>query len=944
VLQPRRLLTLACSETSLQWRHNHLRRSLLPRAGANPVLAELPARHVSPLMAAMFPHPAEVSARSPSPLWCGGVLPLGSCSQRTGTGAGTRRGAPGGSRKGSHMSKRLSAILCALACAAVCATAHAQCTDVDGDGYFYEPGCGNALDCNDATVSSYPGAPEICDGYDNNCDGEIDDGALCQRSCSTPTIIVDGARVSNAPQNSSGARLAWTGASFGVTWHDYRETSWAEIFFRSIDGRGTPLTAETRISEDPSGSFGPDIVWTGSEFAIVWWDNRNESTTGTHLYLARVNEVGQKLGPDVQLTDAPYTQFLPVIVWTGQDFGVAWVDGRVVGGGLQIYFARFNSSGVKLGSDIAITSGPNSSDRPSLVWTGNEFGITWQREQVGQFDIYFARLDRNGQRIGSDTRVTDDPANSYAPSLAWMGSGYGVAWSDTRDGLSQIYFASLTPLGEKNGPGGRVTYAPGVSVSPSLIWTGAELGLSWDNTQSGIDEVHFARLDPTGSRLGADVRISSDPARSAFDGGFAWNGAEFGFVWEDNRNPGNMEIYFGSLGCCDDSDGDGYHVCRGDCDDSRAAVHPGAIEVCNSIDDNCDNQIDEDALGVDTDSDGVRNACDNCPSVYNATQLDSDHDGRGNVCDNCPSASNPGQGDIDGDGRGDACDTCTDVDGDGFGNPGFPPNTCLLDNCPTVPNPSQVDADTDSIGDACDACPGDPGNDADQDGRCGDADNCPTVANPDQRDFDGDGRGDACDNCPQDANSTQQDMDSDGAGDSCDNCASRTNPSQTDLDGDGHGDECDNCPNDANPGQEDGDLDGVGDGCDNCLFDYNPSQADLDADLEGDLCDLDDGVILQFRTDPNYIEWQAEQGPTSWNVYEGDLDVLKATGAYTQLPGSNPLAERHCGVSASFLEDFDGPPQRGVSFSLVTAVVSGIEGSLGQNSAGNERANSIPCP
>jgi hypothetical protein len=82
---------------------------------------------------------------------------------------------------------------------------------------------------------------------------------------------------------------------------------------------------------------------------------------------------------------------------------------------------------------------------------------------------------------------------------------------------------------------------------------------------------------------------------------------------KDNNCDGVVDENLAAVVLCEDKDGDGHGIqgaathtgctpnlkgfgaCDGDCNDNDATVHPGATEVCNNKDDNCDGKIDEDA-------------------------------------------------------------------------------------------------------------------------------------------------------------------------------------------------------------------------------------------------------------------------------------------------------------------------------------------------------------
>jgi Putative metal-binding motif len=141
-----------------------------------------------------------------------------------------------------------------------------------------------------------------------------------------------------------------------------------------------------------------------------------------------------------------------------------------------------------------------------------------------------------------------------------------------------------------------------------------------------------------------------------------------------------------------DFDGDGAYSYE-DCNDEDNSIYPGALEVCDGKDNNCDGTTDEGLVivryYVDADGDGFGTAnpavtaVDTClslaPTGYTSNNLDCD-DQDANINPNIPETCDG----IDNNCNGSTDDGLTfitifrDVDGDGFGNLDSIINTCIL--------------------------------------------------------------------------------------------------------------------------------------------------------------------------------------------------------------------------------------------------------------------------
>ncbi|MDQ2936302.1 MAG: DNA/RNA non-specific endonuclease, partial [Acidobacteriota bacterium] len=225
-----------------------------------------------------------------------------------------------------------------------------------------------------------------------------------------------------------------------------------------------------------------------------------------------------------------------------------------------------------------------------------------------------------------------------------------------------------------------------------------------------------------------------------------------------------------STAACSSTAPAGYVADHTDCDDTHSSVHPGALEVCDGLDNDCDGQIDEGVTTTfyrDADGDSYGNAAlttQACgpPSGYVANNTDCNdsngavHPGAVEVCDgidnNCDGRIDEGFADTDHDGQADCVDNDDDNDGDPDATDCAPLNPAINhsavevcdgidNNCDGRIDEGFADTDHDGRADCVDA-------DDDNDGVPDAADNCPLIANSDQRDTDHDGIGDECDATP----------------------------------------------------------------------------------------------------------------------------------------------------------------------------------------------------
>ncbi|MBW2261294.1 MAG: hypothetical protein JRG91_04905 [Deltaproteobacteria bacterium] len=197
------------------------------------------------------------------------------------------------------------------------------------------------------------------------------------------TGVASGTYTCNSPD------LVWTGSEFGVAWNDGRLAT-HEIFLARLDADGTEIGSERNITAD-DGQYSAivSLAWTGSEFGFAWQDRRHGDY---EIYFDRATPTGTIIGSEVRISTAAETSVNPHVAWTGTEFGVLWDDNRLIID-TEVYFMRISATGTPLTGEFRVTNASQWSKQPLTAWTGSVHGLTWKDYRTSNYEVYFNVID-----------------------------------------------------------------------------------------------------------------------------------------------------------------------------------------------------------------------------------------------------------------------------------------------------------------------------------------------------------------------------------------------------------------------------------------------------------------------------------------------------------------------------------------------------------------------
>ncbi|HUT22218.1 MAG TPA: MopE-related protein [Candidatus Bipolaricaulota bacterium] len=432
--------------------------------------------------------------------------------------------------------------------------------DFDKDGFSPFDG-----DCDDDNRDIHPDAIESCNGLDDDCDGQIDEGYPIQfflrdadgDGHGDPENMIQAADCLSAP---------------------YGYIDWIVDLDNDCDDSDShvnPAAIEycNNIDDDCDGATDEDDPDMGIACtAVLSLHDHDVPILGVNLC-----ENGEMLCTPPPLEECQLQTEICGDIYDNNCDGQ--VDEDCEEDGAPHYCEPvYTNYGILIGYRGCCGASP-------LTTTHPEAGMLIKTHEYSS--VYYYASD--GFRYVFPTTLELD--SWYSPL-----DEYGIPVSPNEEICQQVYDVSLLvlasiPMGMKN-----VTLRPGAFVTGSTTDSSQRYVVDHCATRKEVDPITV--LDEIySSNYGSTAWERTHPVWNVMWGmyttGQTVTSAD-NFDWLETYQSATIEEELGISGMCVDQDGDGYSPFAGDCDDGNDSLFPGAQELCDGIDNNCDGETDED--------------------------------------------------------------------------------------------------------------------------------------------------------------------------------------------------------------------------------------------------------------------------------------------------------------------------------------------------------------
>jgi hypothetical protein len=452
--------------------------------------------------------------------------------------------------------------------------------DHDGDEYGTGPAqclCAPVVpytaqqdgDCDDGDSSVHPGAAETCDGMDQDCDGETDEGVPgCCAAQATQSCGADQGVCQTGTQTCGDDRA----------WGSCLDFSQQPVVFP-----GEREEACNGVDDDCDGvtDDGFDVGYT--------------CVAG----VGACQRSGQKVCASLTATACDALPGVPAVeTCDGIDDDCDGQTDEGLPGCCAIGTTR--ACGVSQGVCIAGTETCTAqrawgscldSQAQPVVLPGDQAEVCEgiDNDCDGQTDEDFSLILRTGATVTGAGKVCGVGRCSGGVTTC-KADGTGIVCSTEANATNEVcnnLDDDCNGSTDETGSGGYMTYDQPLCENQNGVCAGARKTANLCVSGSWL-ACGTAAYQANSASYQAGSEASCDGKDNDCDGSID-EGLKTAY-YRDADTDGYGSSSMGTQAC---SQPNGYVLSSMDCDDTRSTVHPGAVELCNGIDDDCDGSTDE---------------------------------------------------------------------------------------------------------------------------------------------------------------------------------------------------------------------------------------------------------------------------------------------------------------------------------------------------------------